>query len=224
MSCSSRERDVFRIPGDRHWAHMAKSPGGRLFFQPFEAYFVENLTVPARGRKTGPAGQTQSKSNRKNRRRLKYSPPGPMQTMLTSNEKAGGHRPPGTEHVQDETVHILYSGKGFYSALLACTPAAAASSVWAIRTVVGRLNGTAESQSSSEEEFVWDAPEIRRWSAAPRMCPSSRTNCAGPPFLPCRRLPLPSGGQEDPWAAGRLAGSLLLPGRCLADARTLQRG
>ena len=108
--------------------------------------------------------------------------------------------------------------KGFYLALLACILAAAASSVWAIRTVVGRLNGTAESQSSSEEEFVWDAPELpveRRAERIARVLPVLLAG--GYLFFAFRRA-----GRL--WAAGRLAGSLLCLAGAWADARALQRG
>ena len=108
--------------------------------------------------------------------------------------------------------------KGFYLALLACILAAAASSVWAIRTVVGRLNGTAESQSSSEEEFVWDAPEL----------PVER-NAEDVPIEPnelrgSSPSSLPEATSGRLWAAGRLAGSLLCLAGAWADARALQRG
>ena len=87
--------------------------------------------------------------------------------------------------------------KGFYLALLACILAAAASSVWAIRTVVGRLNGTAESQSSSEEEFVWDAPELPvERSAEDVPIEPNELRGSSPSSLPEATSSSPSGGQE----------------------------
>ena len=84
--------------------------------------------------------------------------------------------------------------KGFYLALLACILAAAASSVWAIRTVVSRLNGTAESQSSSEEEFVWDAPVERSAEDVP--IEPNELRGSSPSSLPEATSSSPSGGQE----------------------------
>ena len=87
--------------------------------------------------------------------------------------------------------------KGFYLALLACILAAAASSVWAIRTVVDRLNGTAESQSSSEEEFVWDAPELPvERSAEDVPIEPNELRGSSPSSLPEATSSSPSGGQE----------------------------
>ena len=87
--------------------------------------------------------------------------------------------------------------KGFYLALLACILAAAASSVWAIRTVVGRLNGTAESQSSSEEEFVGDAPELPvERSAEDVPIEPNELRGSSPSSLPEATSSSPSGGQE----------------------------
>lgn len=52
--------------------------------------------------------------------------------------------------------------KGFYLALVACILAAAASSAWAIRTVVERLNNdpvVSDPGYETEEEFTWDWPD-----------------------------------------------------------------
>ena len=52
--------------------------------------------------------------------------------------------------------------KGFYLALVACILAAAASSAWAIRTVVDRMNddpAVSDPGYETEEEFTWDWPD-----------------------------------------------------------------
>lgn len=69
--------------------------------------------------------------------------------------------------------------------------------MWAIRTVVGRLNGTAESQSSSEEEFVWDAPELPvERSAEDVPIEPNELRGSSPSSLPEATSSSPSGGQE----------------------------
>ena len=72
-------------------------PGGRLFFQPFEAYFVENLPIPAA--KKGPEGQKRAKSNRKTGEGLNI-PARADANYACQQRKGGGHRPPGTEHAR----------------------------------------------------------------------------------------------------------------------------
>lgn len=53
----------------------------------------------------------------------------------------------------------FFKGKGFYLALSLCILAAAASSFWAIRNVMQRLGGSAQSQIEQEGTQQWDLPE-----------------------------------------------------------------
>lgn len=110
--------------------------------------------------------------------------------------------------------------KGFYLALLACILAAAASSVWAIRTVVGRLNGTAESQSSSEEEFVWDAPELPVERSAENVpIEPDELRGSSPSSLSEATSSSPSGGQEGSGqqaASPEVSSAWPVPGQMLA--------
>lgn len=51
--------------------------------------------------------------------------------------------------------------KGFYIGLVACIVAAGASSFWAIRRMMHRLDGEQKPQQGYQEEIPWEAPQVR---------------------------------------------------------------
>ena len=196
--------------------HRKVPPAGSSFFNRLRRTLWKTCARPACcGRKNRLGGENRSKSHCKTGQKPEYSRRGRCKLCLSATKR---RRPAaaGNGACKMKRFTAFIREKGFYLALLACILAAAASSVWAIRTVVGRLNGTAESQSS---------PGIAGGA--------QRRGCAHRAERIARVLPvLLAGGYlffafrraGRLWAAGRLAGSLLCLAGAWADARALQRG
>lgn len=76
------------------------SLGGRLFFQPFEANFVENLRMPGVLRpQKGSAGKIVQNPTAKPGKSLNI-PAGADANYACQQRKGGGQRPPGTERAR----------------------------------------------------------------------------------------------------------------------------